>query len=229
MAVSSAEYAKVIDQGICPTSNGPFASGSPYFVPTGYPEPDPARAKQLVAEARQETGQPVVVTIAHVPDPATAKIAEYLQQQFENAGMQVSLATIQQAQAIGTALAGSFESIVWQQFGAVNPDLNYIFWSPTNAVQSFAGNMARNTDPRMETALLKGRQSPAPADRVAAYQEVGRLMGSDIPYIWTDRTVWSIGAQPKVQNWNNPTTPAGKPAFGMITGSVWPTQIWLNP
>ncbi len=229
MAVSSAEYAKVIDQGISPTSNGPFASGSPYFAPTGYPEPNPTKAKQLVSEVHQETGQPVVVTIAHVPDPATARIAEYLQQQFESAGMQVSLATIQQAQAIGTALAGSFESIVWQQFGAVDPDLNYIFWSPTNAVQSFAGNMARNTDPRMEAALLKGRQSPAPADRTAAYQEVGRLMGSDIPYIWTDRTVWSIGAQPKVQNWNNPTTPAGKPAFGMITGAVWPTQIWLNP
>ena len=136
MAVSSAEYAKVIDQGISPTSNGPFASGSPYFAPTGYPEPNPTKAKQLVSEVHQETGQPVVVTIDHVPDPATARIAEYLQQQFESAGMQVTLATIQQAQAIGTALAGSFESIVWQQFGAVNPDLNYIFWSPTNAVQT---------------------------------------------------------------------------------------------
>ena len=228
MAVDSAQYSKVIDQGICPASTGPFASGSPYFAPTDYPEPDPAKAKQLITEVRQESGQPVVVTIAHVPDPATARIAEYLQQQFENAGMQVSLATIQQAQAISTALSGSFQSLVWQQFGAVNPDLNYIFWSPTNAVQAFAGNMARNTDPNMETALLKGRQSPAQSDRVAAYQEVGRLMGSDIPYVWTDRTVWSIGAQPKVQNWNNPTTPAGKPAFGMITGAIWPTQIWLG-
>jgi hypothetical protein len=31
-----------------------------------------------------------------------------------------------------------------------------------------------------------------------------------------------------VQNWNNPTTPAGGPAFGMITGAIWPTQIWLS-
>ena len=228
MAVSTADYSKVIDNGICPSSNGPFASGSPYYAPTGYPDPDPDRAKQLVKEVQQQTGQPVAVTIDHVPDPITARIAEYIQQQFENAGMQVALATIQQAQEIGTALSGTFQSIVWQQFGAVNPDLNYIFWSPTNAVQAFAGNMARNTDPRMESALLKGRQSPAESDRAAAYQEVGRLMGSDIPYIWTDRTVWSIGAQPTVENWNNPTTPAGGPAFGMITGAIWPTQIWLS-
>jgi hypothetical protein len=80
----------------------------------------------------------------------------------------------------------------------------------------------------MQTALIKGRQSPAQSDRTAAYQQVGQLMGSEIPYIWTDRTVWSIGAQPKVQNFNNPTTPAGGKAFGMITGAVWPTQIWLN-
>ena len=143
--------------------------------------------------------------------------------------MQVTLSPVQQADIISTALLGTFEAQMWRQFGAVNPDLNYIFWSPTNAVQAgFAINMARNTDPKMEAALIKGRQSPAQSDRVAAYQEVGKLMGSDIPYIWTDRTVWSIGAQPKVQNWNNPTTPAGKPAFGMITGAIWPTQIWLS-
>ena len=71
--------------------------------------------------------------------------------------------------------------------------------------------MARNTDPNMETALLKGRQSPAQSDRVAAYQEVGKLMGSDIPYVWTDRTVWAIGAQPKVQNFEQPDHPGGRP------------------
>ena len=37
MAISSAQYAKVIDDGVSPTSNGPFVSGSPYFAPTGYP------------------------------------------------------------------------------------------------------------------------------------------------------------------------------------------------
>jgi peptide/nickel transport system substrate-binding protein len=229
MAVSSAQYAQIIDKGVCPTSNGPFVSGSPYFAPTGYPEPDVAKAKQLISEVHQETGQPVNVTINHVPDPTTTRDAEYLQSQLQAAGMVVTLAPIQQAQIISTALLGTFEAQTWRQFGAVNPDLNYIFWSPTNAVQAgFAINMARNTDPNMEAALLKGRQSPAQSDRTAAYQEVGRLMGSDIPYIWTDRTVWSVGAQPKVQNFNNPTTPAGKPAFGFITGAIWPTQIWLS-
>jgi hypothetical protein len=31
-----------------------------------------------------------------------------------------------------------------------------------------------------------------------------------------------------VENFNNPTTPAGKLAFGLIAGVVWPGQIWLS-
>ncbi|HEY4948171.1 MAG TPA: hypothetical protein VII19_09750, partial [Acidimicrobiales bacterium] len=58
--------------------------------------------------------------------------------------------------------------------------------------------------------------------------QVNKLMGSDIPYIWTGRTVWSCGAQPKVQNFDNPTTPSGQRAYGFVTGAVWPTQIWLS-
>jgi peptide/nickel transport system substrate-binding protein len=228
MAVSSAQYAQVIDSGVSPTSTGPFVSGSPYYAPTGYPAPDINKAKQLVQQVQQETGQPVSLTINHVPDSSTTKIAEYLQQQLKTAGMTVNLNPIQQANIINTALQGSFQAQVWRQFGAVDPDLNYIFWSPTQINSVFSINMARNTSPDMQTALIQGRQSPAQSDRTAAYQQVGRLMGSEIPYIWTDRTVWSIGAQPKVQNFNNPTTPAGGKAFGMITGAIWPTQIWLN-
>ncbi len=228
MAFSSEEYSKVITNGVEPVSDGPFVAGSPYHAPTGYPAPNVAMAKKLIAEVQQETGKPVSLTINHVPDPSTTRIAEFVQQQFQTAGMQVDLTPIQQAQIINTALIGTFQAQIWRQFGAVDPDLNYIYWSPTNITPVFSINMARNADPDMQTALLKGRQSPNQADRTAAYQEVGRLMGSDIPYLWSARTVWSIGAQPKVENFNNPTTPSGDKAFGMITGAVWPTQIWLN-
>ena len=227
MAVSSAEYVKVLDDGVNPTSNGPFVPGSPYYAPTGYPAPDPAQAKALIQEVTRSGGS-VTLTLGHTPDPATVREAEFVQQQLQNAGMQVTLSPVQQASIINDALRGLFDALMWRQFGAVEPDINYIFWSPTQINSLFSINMARNTDPAMQAALVKGRQAPAAADRAAAYQEVGRLMGQDIPYVWTDRAVWSIGAQTQVQNFNNPTAPDGTPAFGMITGAVWPTQIWLS-
>jgi peptide/nickel transport system substrate-binding protein len=228
MALSGATYSKVITESVEPLSTGPFVEGTPFYSPTGYPAPDVAQATKLVKEIEQETGKPVSFAIAHTPDAPTTREAEFVQQQFQSAGMQVSLTPIQQAEQIDIALTGKFQAQMWRQFGAVDPDLNYIYWSPTNINPVFSINMAKNSDPNMETALLKGRQSPNPADRAAAYQEVGRLMATDLPYLWTVRSVWSIGAQPKVENFNNPTTPAGKPAFGMITGAIWPTQIWLN-
>ncbi len=229
-AVSSPQYVAVITKGVNGTSNGPFVSGSPYFVAdNNYPESNVAKATSLVKQVAQETGQPVAITLNHVPDANTTRIAEYLQQQLQTVGMKVTLAPVQQADIINTALLGSFQAQVWRQFGAVDPDLNYIFWSPTNAnTPVFSINMARNTDPDMQTALLKGRQSPAQSDRIAAYQEVSKLMGKDIPYVWTDRTTWAVAAQSKVQNFANPSTPAGGKAFPLIGGSIWPTQIWLN-
>ena len=229
-AISSAQYVEVIDKGVNATSNGPFTTTSPYYVAdNNYPVADVDKAKSLVSQVAQETGQPVSITLNHTPDPSTTRIAEYLQAQLQTAGMKVTLAPVQQADIINTALLGSFEAQVWRQFGAVDPDLNYIFWSPTNSnTPLFSINMARNTDPYMQVALLQGRQSPAQSDRNTAYQEVSKLMGKDIPYVWFDRTTWAVAAQPKVENFANPSTPAGGKVFPLIGGTIWPTQIWLN-
>jgi ABC-type transport system substrate-binding protein len=229
-AISSAQYVEVIDKGVNPTTNGPFTPTSPYYVAdNGYPAYNPAKASQLVKEVQQETGQPVSVSLNHTPDASTTTDAEYLQQKLQSVGMTVSLSPVQQADIINVALLGTFEAQLWRQFGAVNPDLNYIFWSPTNAdTPGFAINMARNDDPKMQTALIQGRESTTQSGQMAAYQQVSKLMGADLPYIWYDRTVWAIGAQSKVENFNNPTTPAGGKAFTLIGGAIWPTQIWLN-
>jgi len=228
MALSSEEYSKVISNGVEAVSAGPFTPQSPFYAPTGYPKADAAQAAQLVKEIQADTGKPVSFELNHTPDAETTKEAQFLQSELLAAGFQVTLNPVQQDQLINTALVGGFQAQVWRQFGAVHPDLNYIFWSPTQINSAFSINMARNADPAMETALQKGRQSPAESDQVAAYQEVGRLLGSDIPYLWNSRAVWSVAGQSTAQNWNNATLPSGGGAYGMISGAIWPTQIWMS-
>ncbi len=89
-------------------------------------------------------------------------------------------------------------------------------------------NMARNADPTIETALLAGRANSEKTVREAAYKTVNKRLAVDLPYLWTDRAVWAVVGNPDVQNFNNPTTPQGQSAFGMIGGSIWPTQIWIS-
>ena len=142
--------------------------------------------------------------------------------------MNVTLSQIQPSVEMNDALAGSYQAAVWRQFAAVDPDLNYLWWSPTEIFGSLNPNFAQNKDSVIQTLLETGRQSTDPAVRAKAYQQIAQRLNRDLPYIWTDRGIWAIVSSLHVQNFNNPTTPAGDKAFGMIVGTVWTSQIWLD-
>jgi peptide/nickel transport system substrate-binding protein len=228
-AVNRAQYVRVIDEGVLPVSNGLFVPGSQYFSATNYPRYNPSNAKKLVSAAASKNGGPISFTYGSTNSPAALRAAQYLEQAWKAVGFQVSTNIVQQNQTINNALAGKYQALGWRQFGAVDPDLNYIFWSTTTVSSgSLSINMARNADPTIETALLAGRQGTEASVRQAAYKTVNKRLAVDLPYLWTDRAIWAVIGNPKVQNFNNPTSPQGQHAFGMIGGSIWPTQIWIS-
>ncbi|HUC04105.1 MAG TPA: ABC transporter substrate-binding protein [Acidimicrobiales bacterium] len=230
MAINRAQYAKEIDAGVLPVSNGLFSPGTPYYSKTSYPKYNPSEAKKLVQQVRRSGGESAIsFTLGSTNDNYTERAQQYLQQVFQEVGFKVGTNIVEQNNLINDALAGTFQALLWSQFGAVDPDLNYIFWSSTTILgSSLAVNMTRNQDPQIETALQLGRTSTNQATRIKAYQTVNQRMAIDIPYLWTDRAVTAVIADPKVQNWNNPTTPTGAKAYGIITGSIWPTQVWVS-
>ncbi|HSZ36301.1 MAG TPA: ABC transporter substrate-binding protein [Acidimicrobiales bacterium] len=228
-AINRAQYAHVIDEGVLPVSNGLFVPGSPYFSATNFPKYNPSNAKKLVSAAARKNGGPISFTYGSTNSPAALRAAQYLEQAWKAVGFQVSTNIVEQNQTINNALAGKYQALGWRQFGAVDPDLNYIFWSTTTVSSgALSINMARNSDPAVEAALLAGRQGTEKSVRQAAYKTVNKRLAVDLPYLWTDRAIWAVIGNPKVQNFNNPTSPQGQSAFGMIGGSVWPTQIWIS-
>ncbi len=179
--------------------------------------------------AEKTNGGPITFSYGSTNSPAAIRAAQYLEQAWGQVGMQVKTNIVQQNDTINNALAGKYQALGWRQFGAVDPDLNYIFWSTTTVSSgSLSINMARNADPTIEKALLTGRASTDKDVRATAYQTVNKRLGIDTPYLWTDRAVWAVIGDPSVQNFNNPTTPQGQHAFGLIGGSIWPTQIWIS-
>ncbi len=229
MAINRNQYAKVIDEGVLPVSNGLFVPGSPYYSTTQYPKYNPTQAAKLVKAAAKTNGGPISFTYGSTNSPAAIRAAQYLEQAWKQVGFGVTTNIVQQNDTINNALAGKYQALGWRQFGAVDPDLNYIFWSTTTVSSgALSINMARNADPTVETALLAGRTSTDKAVREASYRTVNKRLALDLPYLWTDRAVWAVIGNPTVQNFNNPTTPQGTPAYGMIGGSVWPTQIWIS-
>ncbi len=228
MCVNQAQYAKVIDKGIDTPMHGLFIEGSPYYTKTAYPKYDPSGAANLVKQVVKDTGQQVTFNLNSTSDPETLAAAQFLQQAFQQAGMHVNITILAQATIINDALAGTYQATLWRQFGATDPDENYVWWSTTTVGPPLPLNMARNNDPRIQTSLTAGRTTGNKEARIKAYQEINQYLAEDIPYLWLARDTWCVVANPNVQNFANPTTPKGTKAIGFDEGVLWPTQIWMS-
>jgi peptide/nickel transport system substrate-binding protein len=227
-ATNPKQYSKEIDLGVNAPVSGLFIPGSPFYSKTTYPSYDPTGARKLVKQVAKETGKSVSFTLTATNDPEVERAAQYIKQQYAEVGITANIDIQEQASLINDALAGTYQATTWRQFGAVDPDLNYVWWSTTTDTAGLALNMARNSDPRIQAALTVGRSTPDQAKRVKAYQEINEYLAQDIPYIWTDRSTWAIMANPNVQNFANPTTPSGSKAYAFDEGVIWPAQVWIS-
>jgi ABC-type transport system substrate-binding protein len=228
MCINQAQYSKVVDKGVDGPMNGLFLPGSEFYTKTAYPSYNPTQAAKLVKQVQQQTGKSVEFSLNATSDPFVLRAAQFLQQAWQQAGMKVNINIIAQATIINNALAGTYQATLWRQFGAVDPDLNYVWWSTQTTAPPLALNMARNSDPRIQTALLAGRTTSDKADRIKAYQQINQYLGQDVPYLWLARDTWAVVADPKVQNFANPTTLQHSKAVAFDEGVLWPTQIWMN-
>jgi peptide/nickel transport system substrate-binding protein len=226
MCINQAQFSKVINKGIDAPMHGLFIPGSEYYTSTTYPTYDPSGAAKLVSQIKRQGGS-VSFNLNATSNSDVQRAAQFLQQAFQGAGMSVSINTLAQSTLINDALAGTYQATLWRQFGAVDPDLNYVWWTTQLASGPLALNMARNVDPRIQTALVAGRTTGVKSARVKQYQKVNQYLAEDMPYMWLGRDTWAVVANPKVQNFANPKTPNGSKAVAFDEGVLWPTQIWV--
>jgi peptide/nickel transport system substrate-binding protein len=227
-ATDSAEIRKLYDAGYGQPINGLFLPNSPYYSNTGFPTYDPAGARKLVNEYKAEHGTPTLKLMT-IPDPLYIKLIQIIQQMWGQVGVTVTLGEVEQATIITDFITGEFQAATVYQFGAVNPDLNYVWFSTTTVspVGSIGLNFPRNSDPQIETALLTGRHTTDQATRAKAYQTVNERLAKDLPYVWIGQYFFSEVAQNRVQNFANPTLPNGSPGYPFDEGIFFPTQIWM--
>jgi len=220
-ATSSEQYVQVIDGGVTEPTNGVFTAGSPYYLTdNGYPAYNLAKAKQLVSEVKSSGGR-WPSRWPH-PGPKAARSASTSSRccSRRHAGDPgADPPGLDHQRGADRCLRGADVAAV----RAVNPTSTTSSGPPPTRPPPVRHQHGRNTDPAMQTALLQGvsrRQGDA-GRRLPAGE---RLLSQDIPYVWYARTVWAIGTQPNVQNFNNPSTPAGGKAFGLIGGRSGPSR-----
>lgn len=206
-----------------------FVPGTEYHSKTGYPErPDPEQARRLIEEYTAENGRPSFkVTAIH--EPSEQRALALTKSMWEPLGIDVEIQQIDVGRLIEDLVNGEFQVTFVDLFAAVDPDQNYVYWSPTTVapVGEPALNFAHNENPRIQELLEAGRTSADPQSRRSAYQEIDQILnGEDFPNIYMGRSIGAAFTRPVVGGMGQATSPEGTRLL-FSPGVVGPAELWL--
>ena len=234
-ATDSAAYRATVDQGVTQENHTVFRVGTTYYTDSPYPQFDLDKAKALVDQYTQETGQPLAFTFLAPSTNAGSLQAQFLKAQWEAAGMKVDIKQEEQASQIVDAVTGQYQATGWGQFGSPDPDYDYVWWISDNAapVGQLGLNIARNKDPVIDQALRTARASNDPAVRKQAYATFSDQLNQDLPYIWLARGRYLLYAANDVRGLTQGPLPDGEASYplggpGGFALVVRLTQTWFD-
>ena len=104
-------------------------------------------------------------------DPENLAIAQLVKEQQSEAGIEVSIRSVDQPTLINEALAGTFTGMGFRQHPGGDPDTQYVWWHSGSPV-----NFGRINDPEIDALLDEGRVETDPAKRTKIYQDLTRAV-----------------------------------------------------
>ncbi len=220
--------------GIGMVANGPFSPDQKgYLEETPYPTYDPEGAKALVDEYKAEKGlSSVDIAYTTTTDPANLETGELVKQFWDQVGLNVELAQIEQGAFIVTALTGDFEMFGWRNHGGVDPDSQRIWWHSETAddAPGLALNFGRIKDDVIDENLDKLRQTNDEDEITAAAEAINTQFGEQVYNLWSSWTVWGIAKDPTVNGLDSFVLPDGTPEIygNGIGGSHQVSQLWIG-
>lgn len=203
------------------TVSGPFTPGEVWYAPTGYPAYDTTSAKKLISTYTARTGQKPTIKLTTIEGPQYLEVASVIQQQWQAIGVTTTVGQVDFTEFVTNAVVGAYEACTFEQFGATDPDQNYIWWSTDTygKIGAVSLNMARNQDSRIQAALDKGRSSTNLQERAEQYQAVSKYLAEDLPYLWLDKTYWTAVTASDVVGVTDQVLPGNVPGIGFNNGA----------
>lgn len=204
---------------------GPFVEGQlGYSDDDGYLGYDLAKAKELVAQYEAEHGEVLTVELLSTSLVTDQALSEILVEQWAQAGIETTIRTMPLAELVVTTVLGDFQAVNWRNFGAPDPDAEYLWWHSSGVLPSprISTNVARYADPAIDEALDRARASTDPAERDEAYQVVARKLNEGAAYVWLGRPTWVLAAEPQVQN-----LAVTRDTLATLGGKTWLADLWV--
>jgi ABC-type transport system substrate-binding protein len=226
LATDNQALVDTLNEGETEVASGPFASERWQADDTGYPEPDPERAAELVEQYEENTGEPLAFTLKAGAGPGNDDRMSLLSAQWSAVGMQPDQESVEQAGFIGQTVAGDYQAALFRNFGWADPDFNYLFWHSSTALGpgEISVNFTQTKNDELDAALEIGRGSDDPDERAEAYDDVQRILNDEYAYAWLFHSLWAIVSEPEVKGW----TEAIARGFSRQDAKIFWGDLWID-
>ena len=189
-AVDRAGLVKVIFNDLNTVACSPIAPQSEFSTPAVQEctPHDPAKAKQLLAEAGVKT--PFAITMLTSNNPDSLRLAQALQSMVKEGGFDLKIKPVEYASLLDEQDRGNFELLQLGWSGRVDPDANITNFVGTGGSQNVAGY----SDPAMDALLTKAREAQDLGQRKDLYaQAVAKLHQADpLVYLYRQRNLTGV-------------------------------------
>ena len=242
-ATPKQQYLDLITLGIARSADQMFIPESKFYNPDVVQQADmPDEALALVTEYCAERGteeNPLLGTTTcsdgkinieyqwSGPSVVGTQTADLMNQAWGNAGFNVTFDELPQDDQIQDAALGSFNAVLWRQFGAEDP-VNDRVWLGCDNIGVISLNWPKFCDEARDTLMAQGAASTDEAERIGIYQEVSANINAAYTYVFLNHTIWDNAFAENVLGVCDRVAPTGESLLCVTNGRNWFDSIWIN-
>jgi ABC-type transport system substrate-binding protein len=225
-ATDQQQIIDTVGSGIAIPASGPFSEDEAYFSDENYHAYDPERARELVQQYEQETGEPLSFDFTGQPDIETVALQQLLVSMWGDVGIEAEINTVEQQQLVLDIAQGGYQATWFRNFAYAQPDYLYLFWSSNleRPIGEISLNFTHYQDPELDDLLVEARSTQDQDVRVPLYQEAVGILNAGGPYIWLYHTPWALVARPGVHGLETPLDIG----FARLDAKPWVGELWIE-
>ncbi len=141
---------------------------------------DPAKAKQLLAQAGYPNGLNLVFKTS--TDAEANSRAQVIQDMMKQAGFNVTIQSNEMSTFFADIGKGNFQMYSLSRNGISDPDFYYVIFYSKNTPPN-GQNRGSYANPRVDQLLTEGRSTFDRAKRKPVYEEIQKIVATELPYI----------------------------------------------
>jgi len=163
---------------------------------------DPAKAKQLLAEAGHPNG--FALQLWRSQRPEYGRIAQAVQQQLAQVGVRVEIVERDASSARAASAKGEADLFLTDWYGDYPDPEAFHFPTFHSSNKGTGGNRAFFGDPRVDGFIERARTTPDSALKLSLSREVDAMVFEQAPwiYLWFPVDMWAV--RPEVEGYRVP-------------------------